>query len=87
MTAPPLKGTKLTCASKRRHPDESVARASAMDALSQPNTHRIKLYVYKCPECRGWHLTRSKHRNGVRVTATDPVATSDERLDGFTDVP
>lgn len=69
MTAPPLKGRRMTCANKRRHPDEHTARSIAMDAITRYGTANV-LYVYRCPECHGWHLTRNKQ--GAAVTATNP---------------
>jgi hypothetical protein len=74
VTAPPLKGAALTCASKRRYPDEALARATAMDALER-RPEVGKLYVYRCPKCNGWHLTKQRNRNGTRalVTADNPV--------------
>lgn len=75
MTAPPLKGAKRTCSNKRRHPDELTARACAMHAITKyKNTN--ELWVYRCPTCLGWHLTRCKKHNAMKVTATNPVTRS-----------
>jgi hypothetical protein len=60
------------CASKRRHPDELSARAHAMFALEEYGNVR-KLYVYRCPTCRGWHLTKSDNGRRLMVTADNPV--------------
>jgi hypothetical protein len=72
MSAPPLKGQRLTCRNKHRHPDEIIARAAAMDAITRYGNVQV-LYVYLCPECRGWHL--SKKGNALyAVTKENPVA-------------
>lgn len=47
------------CEGKRRHPDEFVARAVGQ-ILGEQN--QVKLYMYECKLCRGWHLTRTKQR-------------------------
>ncbi|MEC5161703.1 MULTISPECIES: hypothetical protein [unclassified Janthinobacterium] len=70
MSAPPLKGHKACCAGKHRHPDELTARAAAQRVLSRGNLGA--LYVYICPVCGGWHLTRSSQ--GIAVTRYDPLA-------------
>lgn len=71
--SPPQVETKSArvCASKHRHPDEITARAAAAMHIEQI-ANVDTLYVYRCPECNGWHLT--KHPNGVPVRAGDPVA-------------
>jgi hypothetical protein len=72
MTAPPLKGRVLTCASKRRWSDEVSARAGAMSAIQfYQNTDR--LWVYRCKECNGWHLTSKDNGRRQMVTADNPV--------------
>jgi hypothetical protein len=72
MTAPPKKRTVLTCESKKRWPDEHSARAGAMVSI-ELNGNATELWVYNCPECRGWHLT--KRNNGIllKVTLENPV--------------
>lgn len=66
---PPAKLT--ACQTKRRYPDEATARATGLYSLE--NNHAASaLYVYRCIECRGWHLTRS--RQGAAITAGDPFA-------------
>jgi hypothetical protein len=85
MSAPPLKKKVVTCQSKRRHPDEITARAAAMRAI-QYRGQVNKLWVYPCPECRGWHLTKKNNGLGALVTADNPVHSrcDDPRLEGFT---
>lgn len=72
MTAPPIKRTVATCKSKRRHPDELTARAAGMRAI-EDRRDTGKLYVYRCPHCHGWHLTRTFNGVGKLVTADNPV--------------
>lgn len=72
MTAPPLKGQRRACANKHRHPDEFTARATAQFSITHHKAATV-LWVYRCPACKGWHLT---HKNGGakwRVTADDLV--------------
>lgn len=69
MTAPPLKKAAATCLGKRRHPDEWTARAVGQHAIREYGNVEW-LYVYRCPECHGWHLTRRP--SGVPVGADDP---------------
>lgn len=71
MTAPPLKKEKLTCANKTRHPDEITARAIAMHAI-QTHGNTRQLFVYRCPQCSGWHLTRCHQKSGA-ITADNPL--------------
>lgn len=47
------------CEGKRRYPDEFVARAVGQ-CFQERN--QVKLYLYPCGLCRGWHLTRVKQR-------------------------
>lgn len=59
------------CARKHRHPDEATARAAAAFSIEH-HQNSDELYVYRCPACHGWHLTRFKV--GAPVKAGDPVA-------------
>lgn len=46
-----------TCHSKRRYADEHAARAVGIECMAggaQP------LYTYRCPCCKGWHLTKQE---------------------------
>ncbi len=52
------------CDRKRRYPDEVSATASALFAMEvEEEDPRTTLYVYKCRECRGWHITHKPHPN------------------------
>lgn len=48
------------CEGKRRYPDEFVVRGVGQ-ILQVENS--VKLYMYPCKLCRGWHLTKTKQRN------------------------
>lgn len=45
------------CEGKRRYSDEFGARAAGQ-CLEVENS--VKLYMYPCEVCRGWHLTKTK---------------------------
>lgn len=44
------------CTSKLRFSDEWSCRVEARDSL-RTNTGQRFLWVYRCPGCRGWHMT------------------------------
>lgn len=44
------------CTSKQRWSDEMAAQAGAASCVERGTADR--LYVYKCPECHGYHLTK-----------------------------
>lgn len=47
-----------SCASKRRYDSKHEAEATAEDQMNlDPD---LKLRVYQCPYCAGWHLTKVK---------------------------
>lgn len=66
-----------SCEGKRRIPDENSARAIGMAAAEQNN---IKLYVYRCRFCRGWHLTRNNNgeKSAVDYYARGKFRTKDK---------
>ena len=72
MTAPLRKNGILVvklvrmCESKNRYPDEYVARGVGQEMSMRK---KIDLYVYQCPHCRGWHLT--KHPQSDRRRSVD----------------
>jgi hypothetical protein len=72
MTAPPVKKTVLNCRNKNRYPDECTARAAGMRSI-EIHKNAKRLYVYPCPECRGYHLTKVWHALAQMVTADNPV--------------
>jgi hypothetical protein len=71
MTAPlrfrgrPVAQLRRMCADKNRYPDELTARAAGQYYLTHFATS--KLFVYKCPECAGFHLTRARHAPELAV--------------------
>ena len=70
MTAPPLKLQDRTCRAKRRFSDELAARAAALVRIG---TGAIAtLWVYRCTQCRGWHLTSKNIGTYWRVRAGEP---------------
>lgn len=66
----------VTCENKRRHVDECTARAAAMDSITRPGSNVQRLWIYRCPVCNGWHLTRNNQANARLVTADEPVHSS-----------
>jgi hypothetical protein len=59
----------IACKQKNRYSDEITARAAAMDSI-QKYQNVEKLYVYNCPICSGWHLTRSN--TDIAITEDNP---------------
>lgn len=61
-----------TCEGKKRWPCEITARAGAMAVIERndPGTPDA-LYVYRCPTCRGWHLTKNRQKSSPPVTVDD----------------
>lgn len=80
MTAPNKRNGKTQdewermCTSKQRYSDEYSARGSAQHALRQNrDQNAVRLWVYKCPGCRGWHMTKSPN-DSAPVTRDELVA-------------
>ncbi len=48
---------RRSCTDKIRHPSEATARRVAGQQSARRN---VPMYVYHCPYCAGWHLTRTK---------------------------
>lgn len=70
MSAPPVKQVILNCENKRRFSDEFAARAAAQERL-QKIGQMDGLGIYRCPHCKGWHLTSRTVPRYFRVTDTD----------------
>lgn len=52
---------KCAVTSKRRYRDEIGARlALAKTQSARAKGDRFETRVYRCPACRGWHLTSKK---------------------------
>jgi hypothetical protein len=58
------------CLGKVRYPDEPTAIAGGLSSLEQHGEANgvTKLYRYKCPDCRGWHLTKRRHPGQQPIT-------------------
>jgi hypothetical protein len=56
---PEPKGAKAICFRKRRYPDELTACAFAIHC--EECSDGADIYVYRCPVCSGYHLTRFRH--------------------------
>lgn len=79
MTAPPTKLPLANCQKKRRFSDEYAARAAAQERL-QIMGMVDGLSVYRCPHCKGWHLTSQKGAvRYFRVTDTEVYPTVKKR--------
>jgi hypothetical protein len=61
------------CTGKQRYADEATARAIGMSRHAASGT---ALWVYACPQCRGWHLTRCDNGPAANVMA-DPAGLAD----------
>lgn len=55
---------------KRRYPDELSARAMALNSIEV--TDIKKLWVYKCKDCSGWHLTKNNQGYKKLVREGEP---------------
>lgn len=47
------------CLSKNRYPDKLTACAAGAHFIETMQVDG--LWYYRCPICRGWHLTRQNH--------------------------
>lgn len=59
--------TEKTCKEKRYFADQALARAHAQLSIHEQNLK--KLWIYKCPNCPGWHLTSCNQGEPMLVTA------------------
>lgn len=63
------------CIDKNRYPDEFTARAAGIHYIDRGDA--AALWVYRCPICRGFHLTRSDHGKRANVMlGVEPSQTS-----------
>lgn len=51
------------CSWKRRFESERIAKIRAAEAEPQAG---CRLHVYRCPVCKGWHLTKNGQGRHVR---------------------
>jgi hypothetical protein len=49
------------CTMKQRWSDQFAAVAGAYVHLEK-NQVDLDLYTYRCPHCKGWHLTKKKQK-------------------------
>jgi len=66
--------TEPHCANKRRYVTDVEARAAAMASLEH-HGGPDKLWVYRCKDCDGWHLTKAGGYRWLAVTRDNPVLT------------
>lgn len=50
-----------TCGGKRRYASPEVARSVGLENMTL--NPELSLWMYQCPDCRGWHHTRSAQRD------------------------
>ena len=67
--------TLKSCWNKVRYPDEFVARAVGQEIQLK---REVKLYIYPCNECRGFHLTRKTQSERTRWASVDYDHSTDE---------
>ena len=58
------------CETKNRYVSQEVARATAAHLYEISRATEPALYTYRCPACRGWHLTKRATGNGAPVTSS-----------------
>lgn len=56
------------CRGKIRWADELSARAGGLQSLERRPDDARRLFTYKCPVCKGFHLTRLKQRGQEPIT-------------------
>lgn len=56
---PPLNAEQMKCQLKNRYVSERVALLQA--ARAEVDRGAV-LHVYRCPHCKGWHLTSRKQK-------------------------
>lgn len=57
------------CTRKKTYKNEQSAHNKAQSITSQDG---IKLYVYQCGNCNGYHLTKQEGAEGKRIELTLP---------------
>ena len=50
----------MRCEDKHAYPTKAIAKQHAALSL---RARGIELFVYKCPHCKQWHLTKWKWEN------------------------
>lgn len=62
------------CERKQPYTSELNARINAQAVINDTRRSRDtprRLWVYRCPHCTAWHMTRALQRDSVPVTATE----------------
>lgn len=57
----PTTRAEYTCIAKKRYDSE---RQACIHGQQRSDVINAPLYVYRCRECRGWHLTKKFHHLG-----------------------
>lgn len=57
----PTETDRKACRRKRRFDTRIKAEVNALGAMNTRAKGK-RIFVYQCPVCHGWHLTRSPHR-------------------------
>lgn len=63
------------CERKNKYKTEAKARAWGQLQVRKGTTPAGRLWVYPCPCCRQWHLTKSQ--------TNTPAITADQKREGF----
>lgn len=56
------------CIKKQRFADEMSCRVRAQHGMS--NTETKMLWIYRCPNCRGYHMTHKPGRDCIKGAVT-----------------
>ena len=53
----------IACQRKRRYRLKVHAETAALARMNAPRRRaKVPIYVYHCPECEGWHLTKRQQK-------------------------
>lgn len=75
MTAPPKKQRVVNCENKRRYADEFTARAGTSHYLEAEQKKLDHLWIYRCRECGGWHMTSKNQGPRWKITRDEVMIT------------
>lgn len=59
------------CLGKLRFADECACRVVAQESINRPQSMVKMLWVYQCPNCRGYHMTKLRNYRVAPVSPTD----------------
>lgn len=54
------------CPAKKRYSDELGAKIALASTIGKRGKRRNETRYYKCPVCRGWHLTSQPAKDGTK---------------------